>query len=75
MKKTKHKKRGRKPLKVIDSSEVIGKCYICKGSITKAMVNSGTGLSIGKGTYRCRSKKCEKKVINAFLKNLKTRKT
>ncbi len=72
--KNKYKKRGVKPLKAIDNSEVVGKCYICRCDITRTMIALCKALAIGKGMHRCRSKKCEKHVVDVYLKRLKTRK-
>lgn len=69
------KKRGRKSLKISEGNKVLGKCYICKKEITKTMLCLGKAVYLGKGIYRCRSKKCEKKIVDTYLKKLKTRKT
>lgn len=69
------KKRGRKPLKISEGDKALGNCYICKKEITRVMLHSGKAVFLGNSMYRCRSKKCEKKVIDSYLKQLKTRKT
>lgn len=67
------KKLGRKPLKIKDGSKELGVCYICKKIITKNMLYSDQAVAIGKGKYRCKSKKCEKKVIASLMKQTKVK--
>jgi len=69
------KKRGRKPLSMINKDEVVGICYICKKDITKYMLHNARAVQLDKKTYRCRSKKCQQFVVDSCLKRLKSRKT
>lgn len=67
------KKVGRKPLKPKDRSKVLGQCYLCCKDITKAMINNAKAIAIGKGKYRCRGRKCEKKIVEGLLKQTKVK--
>ena len=54
-----------------DPSTILGKCYICKKEITTQMITNNKAVYIGNNTYRCRSKKCQTKILNNFLKKNK----
>ena len=58
----------KKPKKIIDPLKIIGLCYICRCQITQIMLIKNKAVYLGKGMYRCRSKKCQLKVINNILK-------
>jgi hypothetical protein len=68
------KKRGRKKLSIENKGEVIGICYICKKDITKDMLRNARAVKLNENTYRCRSKKCQQAVCNAYLNRKKSRK-
>lgn len=58
-----------------DPSTILGKCYICQKNITAQMITNNKALYIGKGVYRCRSKKCQTKILDTFLAKHKPSKT
>ncbi len=44
----------------------IGICYICKRELTESQA-----VSLGEEVYRCKIKECEKKIMEAHLKQIK----
>lgn len=51
--------------------KIVGNCYLCNCIITNQMIFTNKALYIGKGVYRCRSKKCQAKILNNFLNKKK----
>lgn len=54
-----------------DLSKILGNCYICSKPITAQMITNNKAVYIGNNTYRCRSKKCQTKILDNFLKKNK----
>jgi len=65
----------KKKLNIKNQGEVIGTCYICKKEITKYMLYNDKAWKLPENKYRCRSRKCELAVCNAYLNRVKSRKT
>lgn len=53
--------------------KILGNCYICNCIITNQMIFTNKALYIGKGVYRCRSRKCQMKVLNSCLKKKRSK--
>lgn len=61
----------KKRYEIKNPSEILGKCYLCKKPVTKLMMAQNKAVYLGKNIYRCRSKKCQKTIIDNFLKRNK----
>ena len=56
-----------------DPNKILGECYVCHCPITNLMIVKSKAVYLGKNIYRCRSKKCQKIIIDNFLKRNRKR--